>query len=74
MTTAMLVPEVAKAVLVCKYFPSSSCILTASGVLLLPGPVIIVLDNVKCTLEVIRKCHTPLLMLTVPQRLGCGII
>lgn len=55
MTTAMLVPEVAKAVLVCKYFPSSSCILTASGVLLLPGPVIIVLDNIKCTLEVMNK-------------------
>ena len=51
----MLVPEVAKAVLFWKYFPRSSHILTASGVLLLPGSVIIVLDSVKSTLEVMNK-------------------
>lgn len=51
----MLVPEEAKAVLLGKYFHRSSCILTAPGVLMLPGPAAAAVDSVKSTLEVMDK-------------------
>lgn len=51
----VLVPKAAKTALVCKYLARSSCVLTALGVLLLPGPAIIVLYSVKSTLEVMNR-------------------
>lgn len=52
---SVLVPEAAKTALVCKYLARSSCIVTALGVLVLPGLVIIVLHSVKSTLEVMNR-------------------
>lgn len=52
---SVLVPEVAKAVLVCKYFPGQAVVLTAPGVLLFLRPVIRALDIVKSILEVMNK-------------------
>lgn len=57
--------------LVCRDFPRSSCTLSALGVLLFPGPVIIVLDSVKSTLDIINREVPPS---SVPHRLDCGII